>query len=134
MNHREHYRGGVQALLLIGCLTLAGATLSGCSVNHETMRGSVVMAFDEEAHICIGSEDGLEVGDRVIIYRTKQVPSTKDAIVPDRSGRYKPKLRYEKVKIGTARIIEILSEHYAAIELIEGELKASDIVEKSWRQ
>ncbi|MEK9139068.1 MAG: hypothetical protein AAB393_18265 [Bacteroidota bacterium] len=108
--------------------------LSGCSVSHETMRGSIVMSFDKEAHICIGSEDGLQVGDGVTIYRVKQVPSTKEVIVPDRSSGYKPKMRYEKVKVGTARVTEILSEYYAAIELIEGELLANDIVEKSWRQ
>jgi len=117
-------------------LTIVTVTLliSGCSANHEAMRGSVIMAFERQAHICIGREDGLQVGDRVVIYRVKQVPSTKEAVVPDRSGGYKPKMRYEKVKVGTARVTEILSEHYAAIELIEGELLANDIVEKSWRQ
>lgn len=70
----------------------------------------------------------------VTIYRVTQVPSTKEAIVPDRSGRYKPKLRYEKVKVGIARVVEIFSEHYAAIQLVEGDLLTNDIVEKSWRQ
>ena len=120
-------------IVLVVLLSLA-LLISGCSANHETMRGSVVMAFERQAHICIGSEDGLQVGDRVVIYRVTQVPSTKEAIVPDRSSGYRPKVRYEKVKVGTARVIEILSEHYAAIELIEGELLANDIVEKISRQ
>lgn len=29
--------------------------ISSCSADHETMRGSVVMAFEKQAHICIGS-------------------------------------------------------------------------------
>lgn len=115
-------------------LTSLTVVMSSCSANHETMRRSVVMAFERQAHICIGSEDGLQVGDQVAIYRVKQVPSTKEPIVPDRSRGYRPKMRYEKVNVGTARVTEILSEHYAAIELIEGELLANDIVEKSWRQ
>ena len=119
-------------MLIVLAAASFAVMLSACSVSHETMRGSVVMAFEKEAHICIGSEDGIQVGDRVLIYRTKQVPSTKEAIVPDRSGGYRPKVRYEKVKVGTARVTEILSEHYAAIELIEGDLQANDIVEKTW--
>lgn len=98
------------------------------------MRGSVVMAFEKQAHICMGSEDGLQVGDQIAIYRVQQIPSTKEVIVPDRSRGYRPKVRYERVKVGTAKVIEILSEHYAAIELIEGELLTNDIVEKSSRQ
>jgi hypothetical protein len=92
------------------------------------------MAFGKAAHICMGSEDRLQVGDRVTIYRVKQVHATKEPTVPDRSRGYRPKMRYEKVKAGTARVTEILSEHYATIELIEGEMLANDIVEKSWRQ
>lgn len=125
---------GMELSVALGVLASLMLAMSGCSANHETMRGSVIMALEKEAHICIGSENGLQVGDRVTIYRVKQVPSTKEAIVPDRSSGYRPKVRYERVKVGTARVIEILSEHYAAIELIEGELLANDIVEKSWRQ
>lgn len=127
-------RFGLPLTIVLVVLLSLTLLISGCSANHETMRGSVVMAFERQAHICIGSEDGLQVGDRVVIYRVTQVPSTKEAIVPDRSSGYRPKVRYEKVKVGTARVIEILSEHYAAIELIEGELLANDIVEKISRQ
>jgi hypothetical protein len=123
---------GMPLSVVLVVLTSLTLVMSGCSANHETMRGSVVMALEKEAHICIGSEDRLQVGDRVTIYRTKQVPSTKEAVVPDRSGGYRPKMRYEKVKVGTARVSEILSEHYAAIELIEGDLQENDIVEKKW--
>ena len=131
---KELNRRGVP--LTVGMVVLVSLALMtiGCSANHETMRGSVVMAFERQAHICIGSKDGLQVGDLVAIYRVNQVLSLKEAVVPDRSRGYRPTMRYEKVMVGTARVSEILSEHYAAIQLIEGELLANDIVEKSWRQ
>ncbi len=105
----------------------------GCSVNHETMRGSIVMVLDNEAHICLGSQDGIRVGKRLTIYRTKEVPSTKEAIVPDRSGAFKPRTKYTMVKVGVGEVMEILSEHYAAIKIIAGDFQANDIVEKQQR-
>lgn len=123
MTFAKHRRVGIETFLLVGTLWLVGSVLSGCTVSHQVMRGSVVAIMDSEAHICIGSEGGL-----------KQVHSTKKAIVPDRSRGYRSKIRYERVRVGTARVIEILSEHYAAIEFMEGELLTNDIVEKSWRQ
>ncbi len=120
--------------LLTMIVAIAVAVIvSGCSANHETMRGSIVMVLDKEAHICLGSQDGIRVGERVLIYRTKEIPSTKEAIVPDRSGTYKRRTKYTMVKVGTAEVTEILSEHYAAIKIIEGEFQPNDIVEKQWR-
>ncbi len=107
-------RESLRTKLLVLTVAIAVAVIvSGCSVNHETMRGSIVMVLDEEAHICLGSQDGIRVGERVLIYRAKEIPSTKEAIVPDKSGTYKPKTRYTMVKVGTAEVTEILSDHYA---------------------
>lgn len=107
--------------------------LIGCSISHETMRGSVVMKLEKEAHVCIGSEDGISVGDELTVYRTKQVPVTREPVVPDQRGKNYPRTKYEKVKVGRARVTAILNEHYAAIEVTEGELEMSDIVEVTRR-
>lgn len=131
MRRMENHGIGIRALLMLVCFAAVGGILVGCSVGPQTMRGSVVMAFDREAHICKGSEDGLQVGDRVAIYRTKQVSSAVGPVVPDQSGGYSPRLRYENIKVGTARVTEILSRHYASIEIIEGEVVTNDIVEKT---
>ena len=121
------------SLVLIMLPAAFTVMIIGCSVSHQTMRGSVVMKIDQEAHICIGSDDGIKVGDVVTIYRAKALPLTKEAIVPDQKGRYIARTRYEKVKAGRAKVTAILSEHYAAIEMIEGQLEMSDIVEVAKR-
>lgn len=109
------------------------AIVAACSPGHEVMRGSVVMMVQNGAHICLGSEDGVRVGELLTIYRTKEIPLPNEPMVPDGSGRYQPRVKHELVKVGMARVTAILGEHYAAIELIEGELEASDIVEKQRR-
>ena len=105
--------------------------LGGCTVTHETMRSSIVMKLEKEAHICIGKDDGIKVGDILTVYRRKEVPVPNEPFVPDRSGRYRPKVRYEMVKVGRARVTAIMSEHYAAIVPIALQLEMTDIVEKT---
>ena len=106
----------------------------GCSRTHETMRSTIVMKLEKEAHVCIGASDGVKLGDILTVYRTKRIPSPKQTIVPDRSGRYQPKMQYEMVKVGIARVTALLGEHYAAIEPIDIDLEASDIIEKTSRE
>lgn len=112
---------------------VAGSTIHGCSFSHEAMHGSVVMTVRNEAHICLGSEDGIRVGELLTVYRTTEVPLTNEPMVPDRSGRYNPRSKFSLLKVGTARVTEVLSDHYAAIELVEGEMLPNDIVEKQRR-
>ncbi len=134
LRSQRSLRLGFSTALLVMTVAIAVAVIvSGCSANHETMRGSIVMVLEKEAHICLGSQDGIRVGERVTVYRTKEIPSTKEAIVPDRSGTYKPRTKYTMVKVGIGEVTEILSEHYAAIKIVEGEFQANDIVEKQQR-
>ncbi len=121
-------------LWLIGLSLLLGsmAFLGGCSVSHETMRGSVVMKFDDEAHICIGSGDGAALGQFLNVYRIKVDGRT---WLFDYQQRYptaevRP-TKYEKIKVGEVKVIRIFDEHFAAVQLVSGELESSDIVERS---
>ncbi|MEK7249568.1 MAG: hypothetical protein AAB209_04000, partial [Bacteroidota bacterium] len=54
-------------------LFVLASFVAGCSVSHPAMRGSVVAVVENEAHICIGTSDGLKVGDTLAVYRTRQV-------------------------------------------------------------
>ena len=93
------------------------------------------MKLEKEAHISIGSADGIQVGDILTVYRTKESPITNQAIVPDRSGKYQPKTKYEMVNVGKAKVTEILSEHYAAVEPMNIQLELSDIfVKEDWEK
>ena len=107
--------------------------VSGCSTGHETMRGSVLMKLDNEAHICIGSNDGIRVGDLLYVYRIKV---NKQWWLSEYQQQYPTaeprKVNYQKIKVGEVRVAEIFDEHFAAVKLISGELQGSDIVEKRW--
>lgn len=117
------------SILLLSALFGVG----GCSTSHETMRGSVLMKLANEAHICIGSEDGMQVGDILIVYRVKL---DGEVWLSDYEQRYPtaiPKwVNYQKVKVGEIEVTEIFNQHFAAVKLISGELQGSDIVEKGW--
>lgn len=120
-------------LLLISVI-VALALIGGCTVTHKTMRSSIVMKLADEAHICIGVDDGIKVGDILTVYRTKEVPLPQQAIVPDRSGRYQPKVKYEMVRVGRAKVTALLGEHYASVKPIDMVLEASDIFETTNRE
>lgn len=115
------------SILLLSALFGVG----GCSTSHDTMRGSVVMKLDNEAHICIGSEDGVQVGDILLVYRVKL---DGEVWLSDYQQRYPtaiPKrVNYQKVKVGEVEVTEIFNQHFAAVKLISGELQGSDVVEK----
>jgi hypothetical protein len=126
-----------------GIWSLPALILRGSSVRHAAMLGSVVAVRVNEAPVYLRSRDGLNVGDTMVVYRTRQVGFPSLSMSPHRApaevGRF---YRYEKAKAGKVRVtwisgehyatIETLSEHYAAIELTEGKLRANDIVEKTW--
>ena len=107
--------------------------VTGCSVSHETMRGSVLIKLDNEAHICIGKDEGIQVEDILVVYRIKVDGQW---WLLDYQQRYPTaalkKINYQKVKVGEVKVTEIFSERFAAVRLISGELQGGDIVEKRW--
>ncbi len=107
-------------------------TIVGCTVSHRAMRGSVVAVIDGETQICIGENDGLKVGDLLAVYRTRQVGVSRLPYSPFWSkGEIERSYSYEKVRVGTVRVTRLFDTHYAAVELISGEIAAPDIVEKT---
>ncbi len=107
--------------------------LAGCSVSHPAMRGSVVAMVDNEAHICIGTYDGLKVGDTLTVYRTRQVGRSTLPYGPIRiPAEIERSFRYEKTKVGKVRVTRLFDEHFAAVEVVAGEIDYPDIVETSW--
>lgn len=97
------------------------------------MRGSVVAVMDNEAHICIGSHDGLKVGDTLTVYRTKQVGFPTLPYGPGRTqAEYERSYRYERVRVGKVRVTRIFDGHFAAVVVVTGEIDYPDIVERSY--
>lgn len=133
MTRAKHLRIVAETILLIGTLWLMGSALAGCTVSHQVMRGSVVAVMDNEAHICIGSHEGLRVGDTLAVYRTKQVGFPTIPFSPGRTrAEYERSYRYERLRVGKVRVIRIFDEHFAAVEVLTGEVDYPDIVERSF--
>jgi hypothetical protein len=107
---------------------------TGCSGSRETMRGSAVMKIDDEAHISIGSDDGIKVGDTLTVYRTIIDARAGD---PDNPQTYRTleakDITVQKLRVGEVKVIRIFNEHYSAVKLLEGLIADGDIVEKSAR-
>ena len=87
--------------------------------------------FEEGAHICIGTGDGIQLGDVMVVYRIKVdntwwLPDYQQRVPTARTVTQ----RYQKIKVGEVRVTEIFDEHFAAVTLINGELQSNDIVEK----
>ncbi|HEX9657065.1 MAG TPA: hypothetical protein VGB89_09175 [Bacteroidota bacterium] len=133
MKQFREKRTVARTLLLVIGVGLIGAVFGGCTVSHPAMRGSVVAILDGEAHICIGSHDGLRVGDTLAVYRTRQVGFPTVPYGPEwSSGEIERSYRYEKTKVGKVRVIRIFDEHFAAVEVLAGEVDYPDIVERSF--
>ncbi len=83
--------------------------VAGCSVSHPAMRGSIITMADNEAHICIGTYDGLTVGNTLAVYRTRQVGRSHLPYGPYRSpGEIQRSFQYEKVRVGNVKVTRIL--------------------------
>ena len=110
-------REAIVALIVI-------VALAGCS-RHGLMRGSVVMALDDEYHVCLGSQDQIEVGDVLTVYRTE---NKKTGTVGKLGGKG---IYPVKIRAGKAVVTKVLNEHYCVVKLTEGEIKEGYIIEKN---
>ena len=105
-------------------LTSALLGLFACSslqsARHEyLMRGQVVEISGNEAVICIGSRDGAQVGQQLNAYKLVSTPASGPKNVP----------RWQKVKVGTVRIAEVIDEHFAKAQVITGAVEANYVIE-----
>ena len=86
----------------------------GCSGGQSIIKGTVVMRTGTEAHINLGSDDGIQIGDTLSVWRDET------------SGRTKTR----NVRVGEVRVIKILGKNYSAVEILKGNLNEQDVVEK----
>jgi len=105
-------------------LTLALMSLSACSslqrVGHEyLMSGQVVEVSGNEVVLCIGSGDGAKVSQELTAYK----------LVPTNAGGPKNATRWERVKVGSVRVAQVIDEHFAKAQVTSGEVKVHDVVE-----
>lgn len=117
---RAHWTLRIVAIVsLPAALTLA----PGCA--SQIQRGSVVMKIDDEtAHASFGNKD-VGVGDRLVVYDNRCRPKGGTS----KTTHFPPNCRL--VRVGEARVVETLNDHYSVIELEPGvTAKEGQIVEK----
>lgn len=112
-------RSLLAAVVLLGLL--AGPAWAGeASFKHKyTMRGQVLEIQSGRVVVCIGEEDGAQVGQVLDVVR--HLP---------RSARTKSAgTRFRKEEVGTVRISSLFDEHYATAEVVKGSPRVNDTVE-----
>lgn len=108
-------------------LTAVLMAISACSsiqsARHEyLMRGQVVEIEGSEAVICVGSQDGAKTGQELNAYKL---------VAKNFGGSAKTPARWEKVKVGTVRIEQVIDEHFAKARVTNGDIVVNNIVELS---
>ena len=110
---------------LTAALTAALLAVSACSslqsARHEyLMRGQVVEITGTEAVVCVGSQDGAQAGQELNAYKF---------VSTNAGGSGKSPPRWEKVKVGSVRIVQVIDEHFAKAQVINGPVEVNNIVE-----
>lgn len=111
---------------LIAVLSSVLLAISACSsmqsARHEyLMRGQVVEITGSEAVVCIGSQDGAQVGQELTVYK---LVSRNSGGSPKNSA-----LRWERIKVGSVRIMQVIDEHFATARVISGPVEVNHVVE-----
>lgn len=83
----------------------------------EAIKGSIVMLDSAGAHIDLGKESGLVVGDTLTVYREEPITSHQT----------------RTVRVGRVRVTKYLDNKYSAVEVLEGSVREDDRVERTSR-
>ena len=106
------------AMVLV--LSLALATANATDFTHKyVMRGQVLDVQDNTLVVCIGKEDGAQVGQVLNVVRHKRSPHKHKSATPN----------FVRTNIGKVRITSIIDDHYAKATVVDGNVKINDSVE-----
>lgn len=107
------------ALFLAG--TLAGSAVAGeTSFKHSyLMRGQVLETEAGNVTVCVGKQDGAQVGQVLDVVRHVRTSVTGKAPGP----------RFRREDVGTVKITSLFDDHYATAAVMKGSPKVNDIVE-----
>jgi hypothetical protein len=106
----------VSTMLLILLLAMGCATME--TAKHQYfMRGQVLEVRDGTAYLCLGTEQGAQVGQVFAVKRYVRIGL-------QRGGQP----QYKVDSVGTVRITEVES-HMANASIVSGDVRANDIVE-----
>ena len=96
-------------ILLTSCATM------GKAYHKYFMKGSIIETDDSNIYLCIGSNDGAEVGQELDVYKIRTISKARSTFQREHTGKVK--------------ITEIVDEHFAKAKVISGKAAKDDIVE-----
>lgn len=108
----------IAVLMTVVLSTAACSTLGGAG-HQYLMRGQVVEVAGSEVVLCVGSGDGATSGQELTAYK----------MVSSNIGGPKNPTRWEKVRVGTVRIEQVVDEHFARAKVTSGEIQVNNVVE-----
>jgi hypothetical protein len=79
------------------------------------MKGSIIETYDSYIYLCIGSNDGAEVGQELDVYKIRTISKARSTFQREHAGKVK--------------ITEIVDEHFAKAKVISGKAAKNDVVE-----
>ena len=94
-------------------VSLVGLFVAGCAPSEGVIKGTVVMQTAVEAHLDLGRDSGIKVGDTLTVYREE--PFTGHETLT--------------VRVGVVRVTKFIDDRYAAADVLEGSVKKGDRVE-----
>lgn len=105
------------------CLLMLLLPIAGCggveTARHKyVMRGQILEIQGDNAYLCIGSDDGAQVGQEFTVYKFERQPSA-------HQGRES----FKRKKTGTGTIVQVRDEHMAIAHIVSGEAKEHYVVE-----
>ena len=106
--------------LMVGGLSLSGAAGLETVVHKYIMRGQVLEVVDSTAYLCVGSQDGAQVGEEFTVYRFDRIPNPNPKVSAP---------MFKKQEIGKVKITEIVDEHMANAKILSGKVKVNDVIE-----
>jgi hypothetical protein len=84
------------------------------------MKGQILNVSDGVAYLCIGSSEGAKAGQEFPVFRHTKLEYT---------GEKQATPKYNRVEVGSVKIMEVVDEHYAKANIIRGDIQANDIAE-----
>ncbi len=106
-------------LVIIGLLTAC----AGSPIYHKTfMRGQIVGVEESDVVLCIGSNDGAQVGQTLDVYRISNVNPTLELGAEGSSA-------FKREFIGEVVISDVVDDHFARASVNSGDVEMHDVVE-----
>lgn len=108
-------------VLVVLTATACAATPGEPSFRHRAlMKGSITAIEDGQAYLCIGTRDGAAPGQVLDVVRVLRAGPL---------GQKSPGVRFKREHVGKVEIVEVVDEHFARAERVEGQAREGDIVE-----